>query len=248
MRRFCLSITAGLLLASGCAAATTADPAGLEPDTADAAATAPEPEADPEPTLEDRWRAPFAVISRGRTAVRPERPVIQMEATASNIGGSSAASPDTVRAGSARVPRDTASAAAGLGVGERDGTKPPPAGVGEQPRTPADREPPGAEPARRTHRVEWGETWFGITRRYGVSRAALAAANPDVDPERLQAGEVLLIPSPDSPASGQRTHTVVAGDSLWGISRRYGVSLDRLRGANRLSDDRVRIGQVLIIP
>lgn len=102
----------------------------------------------------------------------------------------------------------------------------------------------------RTHRVEWGETWFGVARRYGISRADLAAANPAVDPEQLRAGEVLQIPVSGTGADGADlvTHTVVAGDSLWGISRRYDVEMEAIRKANGLEGDRVRIGETLIIP
>lgn len=110
-------------------------------------------------------------------------------------------------------------------------------------------EPGDAADTLRTHRVEWGETWFGIARRYGVSRADLAAANPAVDPEQLRAGEVLVIPvSGTEVDGGVLTHTVVAGDSLWGIARRYDVEMDAIRQANGLDGDRVRIGQTLIIP
>jgi len=93
----------------------------------------------------------------------------------------------------------------------------------------------------RTHRVVYGETWYGLARRYGVSSRELAAANPDVDPERLRAGTVLRIP-------GLRTHTVGPGDTLFGIARRYGVSANAIRKANEMEDDLVRLGRTLVIP
>jgi murein DD-endopeptidase MepM/ murein hydrolase activator NlpD len=54
-------------------------------------------------------------------------------------------------------------------------------------------------------------------------------------------------------ASGGRgkaaTHRVVRGDSLGKLAARYGVPLDRLAEANQIADsDRIRIGQVLVIP
>lgn len=51
-----------------------------------------------------------------------------------------------------------------------------------------------------------------------------------------------------SPTVGARRHTVRAGDTLEGIARQYGVAVEVLRFSNRLSDDRVRIGDVLEIP
>ena len=50
-------------------------------------------------------------------------------------------------------------------------------------------------------------------------------------------------------ASGSgRTHTVVSGDNLTKISRRYGVSVDALMRANNLNSDLIRQGQNLTIP
>ena len=50
-------------------------------------------------------------------------------------------------------------------------------------------------------------------------------------------------------ASGSaRTHTVVSGDNLTKISRRYGVSVDALMQANNLNSDLIRQGQNLTIP
>ncbi len=50
-------------------------------------------------------------------------------------------------------------------------------------------------------------------------------------------------------AQAQRTHTVVAGETLYHIAQQYGVSVGRLMTANGLSDPRdLRVGQVLIIP
>jgi len=50
------------------------------------------------------------------------------------------------------------------------------------------------------------------------------------------------------PKSMEREYKVVAGDSLSLIAQRNGVSLSRLRSANNLKSDRIRVGQVLRIP
>lgn len=51
--------------------------------------------------------------------------------------------------------------------------------------------------------------------------------------------------SPGGGAEGSVYHTVMRGESLWTISRRYGVSLDRIRSLNGLTSDTVDPGQRL---
>ena len=48
--------------------------------------------------------------------------------------------------------------------------------------------------------------------------------------------------------TGPRTHVVGRGDTLLGIARKYGVSTERIRSANRLKSDQVNLGQKLVIP
>lgn len=213
-----------------------------EPTLLGVEAPPPEPRREPEPSLEDRWRAPFAVQSSGRTAAPPPR-ALPVARTASEGGGEEVRVADA-EAGQARAPADRPSVSAeeGASTAPAPPTRAEPSAAEARAAT-----DPAAGDGVRTHRVEWGETWLGLARRYGLRSAELAALNPNVDPERLRAGEVLRVPLARA-ADSRRTHTVVAGDSLWGISRRYGVSIDRLREVNRLDGDRVRIGQVLIIP
>lgn len=60
-------------------------------------------------------------------------------------------------------------------------------------------------------------------------------------------------PVSSSPASGVSaggggSHSVVRGDTLWGLSRKYSVSVDDIRSANGLSSDTIIPGQILRIP
>jgi LysM repeat protein len=44
------------------------------------------------------------------------------------------------------------------------------------------------------------------------------------------------------------THIVESGDTLYNISRRYGVTVDQLKQRNNLTNDTIRVGQQLFIP
>ncbi|HEU4560043.1 MAG TPA: LysM peptidoglycan-binding domain-containing protein, partial [Longimicrobium sp.] len=66
-----------------------------------------------------------------------------------------------------------------------------------------------------------------------------AASRDDDDDDR---------PAPTRPSARTRRHTVAAGETLYGIARRYGVTVDAVRRANRLEGDTVRPGQALVIP
>ncbi len=47
---------------------------------------------------------------------------------------------------------------------------------------------------------------------------------------------------------GQMNYTIARGDTLSAIAHRYGTSLRRIREANNISGDTIRIGQVIVIP
>jgi cell wall-associated NlpC family hydrolase len=53
--------------------------------------------------------------------------------------------------------------------------------------------------------------------------------------------------SPSGSLEPSLTYTVVSGDTLFSIARRYGVSVDALRSNNSLATDAIRVGQTLNI-
>jgi LysM repeat protein len=58
-------------------------------------------------------------------------------------------------------------------------------------------------------------------------------------------------PAPGADAGAGATTVVVSqGDTLWGFSKKYGVSVNAIRAANNMAatDNNVRLGQKLIIP
>ena len=102
----------------------------------------------------------------------------------------------------------------------------------------------------RTHRVRSGESLYTIGKRYGVSVDRLKAAN-GLRRNTIRVGQELVIPARSSggaAASNAKVHRVRSGDTLSEIARRYGTTVSKLRSANGLSSNRLRIGQELNIP
>ena len=68
------------------------------------------------------------------------------------------------------------------------------------------------------HTVKPSETLYHIARKYGTSAIKIAENNGLGDPDKISVGQKLLILTPT------RTYTVRGGDTLDGISHRFGVS------------------------
>jgi membrane-bound lytic murein transglycosylase D len=108
------------------------------------------------------------------------------------------------------------------------------------------------------HRVRRGETISEIADEYGVSQRELRTWNGLDSRARIRIGQRLRVVSPDAPVPPPsspstdvqpRTHLVQRGETLEGLARRYGVSVQALRRANGLSDRApLRAGVALKIP
>jgi membrane-bound lytic murein transglycosylase D len=104
------------------------------------------------------------------------------------------------------------------------------------------------------HRVRRGETISEIADEFGVTQRELRDWNGLDQRGRIRIGQRLRIASPDSPravASSEtgKTHLVQPGETLKGLARRYGVSVQALRRANNLSERQaLRAGVALKIP
>jgi LysM repeat protein len=49
-------------------------------------------------------------------------------------------------------------------------------------------------------------------------------------------------------SSRKGNYKVTSGDSLWSIAKKYGTTVEAIKKANKLSSDKLSIGQTLIIP
>jgi len=87
-----------------------------------------------------------------------------------------------------------------------------------------------AVPGVKKHTIVKGDTLWSLSRTYKVSVNTLRQLNPQIEDDVLPLGEDLKLSS--SSATVVKTHTVVKGDTLWKISQKYDVSVDRLRALN----------------
>ncbi|WP_396143287.1 LysM peptidoglycan-binding domain-containing protein [Flavobacterium sp.] len=115
------------------------------------------------------------------------------------------------------------------------------------------------------HTVVEGESIYVIAKKYGVSESDIYELNPKAKGALLQLKTVLLIPnkSKKTTISDQKKkkttskniesteiHTAVAGESLYVIAKKYGISLEKIKEINpTLNPDAIQIGdKINIIP
>ncbi|WP_084780331.1 LysM peptidoglycan-binding domain-containing protein [Bacillus massilinigeriensis] len=99
-----------------------------------------------------------------------------------------------------------------------------------------------------------GDSLSEIAKRFGITTEALKEANA-LTSDVIRVGQTLTIPNaktetPQAPTPIARpsSYTVVSGDSLSEIAKRFGTTTESLKEANALTSDVIRIGQKLTIP
>ncbi|GHN15856.1 C40 family peptidase [Lactobacillus delbrueckii] len=109
-----------------------------------------------------------------------------------------------------------------------------------------------------SYTVVKNDTLWGLSKKYGVSVSDLKKAN-GVSGHLIYVGQKLQIPTKSTKATKtakigtststvdttSTTHTVVKGDTLWSLAKKYGVSVSTLMKANNLSSSTILIGQSL---
>ena len=94
------------------------------------------------------------------------------------------------------------------------------------------------------YQVKAGDTLYGIANKYGITLKELKAIN-NLTSDKLAIGQLLNVPSG---LSNVNTYVVSKGDTLWGIAKKFGISVDKLKEANNLTSNMLSIGDKLIIP
>ena len=104
------------------------------------------------------------------------------------------------------------------------------------------------------YEVNAGESIYDIAAKIGVTKDEIIKNNPDAA-DGVENGMKLYFPvdKQDSNvpaatvATGQR-HTVEEGETLYGLAKRYGMTVEEIIAANPGTDKGIKTGQVLTIP
>lgn len=122
--------------------------------------------------------------------------------------------------------------------------------------------------AGETYKVVKGDTLSKIASNKGVTLDALLEANDLTRSSVLQIGQELVIPVSDRQVNRETStamagavlanaaplpsesaeYTVVSGDALSKIARKFNITVAALKAANGLTSDSIRVGQKLVIP
>lgn len=99
-------------------------------------------------------------------------------------------------------------------------------------------------------KVKKGDTLWDLSRKYDTTISKIKSEN-HLRSDFIYVGQTLSIngkstsSKSSSSSSSSSTYKVKSGDSLWKISKKYGMTVNELKKLNGLKSDLLRVGQVL---
>lgn len=105
----------------------------------------------------------------------------------------------------------------------------------------------------KTHEVLAKETLFGIEKKYDVTDEALKKANPDLEKNGLQVGQILNIPSKNGSKATAVVknvtvyHTVLPKETKYSIAKQYDITIEELEKRNPEIIENLPVGYQLLI-
>jgi LysM repeat protein len=121
--------------------------------------------------------------------------------------------------------------------------------------TPAPNPTPTPTPASSSdqftsYTVKAGDTLFNISQSYGVKWDLIAQFNNLQEPYLLHGGQVLRIPQGTTSSVPNKIYTIVKGDTLASIAKKYNVTVNDIIAVNPnlQKSDLISIGQVIKLP
>ncbi len=109
------------------------------------------------------------------------------------------------------------------------------------------------------HSIQTGQTFYSISRQYQVDVEKIKAANPGVSQDDLKVGNMLRVPRPSVSSTLQQpqvsdarlytSHKVTRKETIYGISRKYNIDMETIKGVNPEIDfNKLKKGVILRIP
>jgi len=114
------------------------------------------------------------------------------------------------------------------------------------------------------HVVRQGDTLWSMSRSYGTTVGMIEQYNPGLSSRYLKVGDTVVIPALNNAtpppvrqipaaasgaASVKGTHIVQKGDTLWSISRKYGITPEALAASNGMQlNEILREGRAIRVP
>ncbi|WP_162628036.1 LysM peptidoglycan-binding domain-containing protein [Arcticibacterium luteifluviistationis] len=111
------------------------------------------------------------------------------------------------------------------------------------------------------HKVSSDETLYSLLRQYNCTADEVFSANPALHgSSNIYVNQIIKFPTATSAIVSTRkaaeikedveistVHHVLPNETLYSISKRYNVDIDRLKATNKISETDIKIGQTLII-
>ena len=100
------------------------------------------------------------------------------------------------------------------------------------------------------HNVEAGNTLWGLQRMYGVDVETIVAENPELK-DGIKVGQKLLIPRVKTAVSESEVYSdykVKNSETLYGLSKKFNTTVDRLIELNPELSEGLKKGQSIKVP
>uniref|UniRef100_UPI00333E78CA LysM peptidoglycan-binding domain-containing protein n=1 Tax=Tissierella praeacuta TaxID=43131 RepID=UPI00333E78CA len=112
--------------------------------------------------------------------------------------------------------------------------------------------PPTCPTGTFAYTIRSGDTLFNLANRFNTTVEAILRANPGIDPNNLQVGQVICIPSTPTPPTcptGTFAYTIRSGDTLFNLANRFNTTVEAILRANPgIDPNNLQVGQVICIP
>ena len=108
-----------------------------------------------------------------------------------------------------------------------------------------------------THKVLPKENFFRLKKEFGVSKRVLRKYNPVLRVEDLKAGQVIKFPVPKNykqeiqiqVAMATKPYLVRPKETKYGISRRYGITIEKLEELNpKIKETGIKMTDIILVP